>query len=143
MSAPRTNATSPTLSRPIRDFMTESPHTIGHDQPLSLAHSRMRDLRVRHLPVLKGGRLVGILSQRDALLVETLKDVDPADVKVEEAMTTDVYLASPETPLIEAASTMAEHKYGCAVVMSGPRLAGIFTTVDALWALLAVAGPRA
>jgi acetoin utilization protein AcuB len=129
----------PHLHQPIRDFMTPVPHSIGRDQPLSMAHERMRGWGIRHLPVLEGGKLVGILSQRDALLVETLRDVDPAKVAVEDAMTIDVYLVSPDTPLGEVASAMAEHKYGCAVVMSGTLLAGIFTTVDALRALMVLA----
>ena len=134
---------TPHPHQPIRDFMTPAPHSIGRDQPLSLAHERMRGWGVRHLPVLEGGKLVGILSQRDALLVETLRDVDPTKVSVEDAMTSDVYLASPDTPLLEVASTMADHKYGCAVVMNGAHLAGIFTTVDALRALIVIAGGSA
>ena len=126
------------LQSPIRAFMTPNPHSIGRDQPLAVAQDRMRALGVRHLPVLDAGKLVGILSQRDALFIETLRDVDPAKVSVEEAMTCDVYLVSPETRLAEVAATMADHKYGCAVVMNGPQLAGIFTTIDALRALMTV-----
>ena len=126
----------PHLRQPIRDFMTPAPHSIGRDQPLSLAHEKMRGGGIRHLPVLEGGKLVGILSQRDALLIETLRDVDPAEVAVEDAMTSDVYLVSPDTPLGEVATAMAEHKYGCAVVMNGTHLTGIFTTTDALRALI-------
>jgi acetoin utilization protein AcuB len=124
------------LEKAIRHFMTPAPHSIGRDQPLKLAHDRMRSLGIRHLPVLSGGRLTGILSQRDALLVESLRDVDPERVLVEEAMSTDVYVVGPDTPLEEVASAMAEHKYGCAVVMAGSHVAGIFTTVDALRALV-------
>jgi acetoin utilization protein AcuB len=130
----------PQLHQPIREFMTPAPHSIGRDQSLSMAQERMRGWGIRHLPVLEGGKLVGILSQRDALLIETLRDVDPTKVSVEDAMTSEVYVASPDTPLAEVASAMAEHKYGCAVVMSGAHLTGIFTTVDALRALLVVAG---
>ena len=129
----------PQLRQPIRDFMTPAPHSIGRDQPLSVAHEKMRGWGIRHLPVLDGGKLVGILSQRDALLVETLRDVDPAEVAVEDAMTSDVYLVSPDTPLREVASAMAEHKYGCVVVMNGTHLMGIFTTIDALRALMGFA----
>jgi acetoin utilization protein AcuB len=60
-------------------------------------------------------------------------------VSVEEAMTSDVYLVSPDTSLGEVASAMAEHKYGCAVVMNGTHLTGIFTTIDALRALITLA----
>lgn len=116
--------------------MTPAPHSVGRDQPLSLAHERMRSCGVRHLPVLEGGKLAGILSQRDALLVETLRDVDPATTAVEEAMTTDVYVVAPDTPLEEVAGAMADHKYGCALVVDEDRVVGIFTTVDALRALV-------
>jgi CBS domain-containing protein len=63
-------------------------------------------------------------------------------VPVEDAMTSDVYLVSPDAPLGEVASAMAEHKYGCAVVMNGTHLAGIFTTVDALRTLIHLAQSR-
>ena len=128
------------LQRAIRHFMTPTPHSIGRDQTLALAHERMRSFGVRHLPVLEGGKLAGLLSQRDLLLVEALGDVDPARVSVEDAMSTDVYVVAPGTPLEEVASEMADHKYGCAVVMEGGHVVGIFTTVDALRAL--VAAPR-
>jgi acetoin utilization protein AcuB len=120
----------------IGAFMTPTPHSVGRDQPLSLAHERMRTYGVRHLPVLEGGKLAGILSQRDALLVETLREVDPATTPVEDAMSTDVYVVAPDTPLKEVAGAMADHKYGCAVVVDGNRVVGIFTTVDALRALV-------
>lgn len=119
----------------VGDFMTASPHSIGRDQPLSLAYERMRAWGVRHLPVLEHGKLAGILSQRDALLVETLRDVDPPTTPVEEAMSADVYVVAPDTPLEDVAEAMSEHKYGCAVVMEANRVVGIFTTIDALRAL--------
>jgi acetoin utilization protein AcuB len=127
------------LQKPIRTFMTRDPHSIGRDQLLSVADERMRALGVRHLPVLDGGKLVGIVSQRDLLFVETLRDVEPSQVTVEDAMTPDVYVIAPETPLVEVAEAMAEHKYGSAVVMDGGHLVGIFTTVDALRVLIGVA----
>ncbi|MGH7296699.1 MAG: CBS domain-containing protein [Polyangiaceae bacterium] len=139
----KTTDDAPVLGRAIRHFMTPAPHSIGRDQPLALAHARMRDFGIRHLPVLDGGKLAGILSQRDALLVETLRDVDPADVAVEEAMSTDVYVVTPDVPLKEVATEMAAHKYGCAVVVDGRHVVGIFTTVDALKALVGAAGSHA
>jgi acetoin utilization protein AcuB len=140
--ATKTKTTKPT-TKPryrVRDFMSPAPHSIGRDQPLSHAHERMRASGVRHLPVLEGGKLVGLLSQRDALFVETLRDVDPEKVPVEDAMSVDVYVTSPEATLVDVAATMAEHKYGCAVIMDGSHLTGIFTTVDALRALVEIAG---
>jgi acetoin utilization protein AcuB len=115
--------------------MTPTPHTIGADQALVTAHSSMRGHHLRHLPVLRGGRLVGILSQRDLYGVETMRDVDPAQVLVEEAMTSDVYRVDPDETLGRVAATMAARKYGCAVVIEGNEVIGIFTTTDALLAL--------
>ena len=123
---------------PIRDFMTTAPHSIGRDQTLAAALERMRTFQVRHLPVLDGGRIVGVLSQRDVLFVETLRDVDPAKVTVEDAMSTEVYAVTEQTPLRDVALEMLEHKYGCVVVLDHGRVAGIFTAVDALRVLAAL-----
>jgi acetoin utilization protein AcuB len=119
----------------IRKYMTSNPVTIGQEQTLEIAHRVMREHRVRHLPVLQGGKLVGVLSQRDLHLIETLKDVDPATTTVEDAMTMDVYVTAPSTPLAEVVGVMAEHKYGSAVVVDRGKIVGMFTTVDALEAL--------
>jgi acetoin utilization protein AcuB len=126
----------------VRKYMTSNPLTIGQEQTLEVAHRVMREHRVRHLPVLQGGKLVGVLSQRDMHLIETLKDVDPATTTVEEAMTMDVYVTSPNTLLSEVVSVMADHKYGSAVVMDRGKIAGMFTTIDALDALAQLLGDR-
>ena len=120
---------------PVHKYMTSSPHSIGVDQPLVQAHSLMREHDIRHLPVLSGGTLVGLLTERDLHLIETLKDVDPAHVTVEEAMTAPVYCVAPEAPLDEVVTTMAERKFGAAVVMRHGKVAGILTTVDVCKAL--------
>jgi acetoin utilization protein AcuB len=125
--------------------MTHNPHTIGREQTLEVAHRVMREHRVRHLPVLEGGKLVGLVSLRDLHLIETLRDVDPAATTVDEAMTMDVYVAAPSTPLAEAVSVMAENKYGSVVVVDKAKIVGVFTTIDALNALtqLLAEKPRA
>jgi acetoin utilization protein AcuB len=119
----------------IERFMTPSPHTIGHEQPLSVAHRIMREYGIRHLPVLMGGKLIGMLTQRDLHFIETLRDVDPDKVKVNEAMSQDVYAIGPRSSAREVAREMALHKYGAAVIVDHGRVAGVFTTVDALRAL--------
>ena len=90
----------------------------------------MREHGVRHLPVLHGGKLLGMLTERDLQLVESLVGVDPTKEKVEDAMSTVVYSVSPDAPLDQVVATMAEHKYGSAVVMQNDEVVGIFTTVD-------------
>lgn len=113
-------------------YMTPSPHTIAHDQPLAEAHRIMRAHGIRHLPVVDGDQLVGLLSQRDLHLFETLDDVDPEQVPVREAMTQEIYSVSPSTTVSEVAAQMADSKLGSAVVVDGGRVVGIFTAVDGL-----------
>jgi len=122
------------MSKPIpsvQKYMTTSPHTIGEDQPMALAHRMMREHHVRHLPVLRGAKIVGLVSDRDLNLVETLSEVDPHKVLVSEAMSQDPYVVSSDAALDEVVSTMAEKKYGSTVIVQHEKVVGIFTTVDA------------
>ncbi len=115
----------------IRKYMTTDIQTIGDEQPMAVAHRMMREQQIRHLPVLHQGQIVGIVTDRDLHLVETLKDVDPTKIAVSEAMTPDPYVVSPSASLDEVVSTMATKKYGSAVVSDHGHVVGIFTTVDA------------
>ena len=127
---------------PISKYMSPTPHTIGREQTLATAHHLMREHRIRHLPVLAGGRLVGLLSERDLSLIESIKSVDPDTTLVDEAMTQAPYTVGPEAPLDEVVATMAGQRYGSAVVVDGPRVIGVFTTIDALDALVEMLRPR-
>jgi acetoin utilization protein AcuB len=110
--------------------MTKDVQTIGDQQPMLMAHRLMRQEQVKHLPVLHQGKLVGMLSDRDLNLFESLSAVDPKLVSVSEAMS-DAYVVAPETPLDEVVSKMADKKYDAAVVCDKQhKVVGIFTTVD-------------
>jgi acetoin utilization protein AcuB len=115
--------------------MTTTPHTIGSDQTIAKAAAVMSEHHIRHLPVLRGGRLLGVLSDRDVKLIEGFRDVDATTTKVEEAMTEQPYTVEPGAPLDEVVSTMAEKKLGSAVILQNNKVVGIFTTVDACRAL--------
>jgi acetoin utilization protein AcuB len=95
----------------------------------------MRARHVRHLPVLEGGRLVGVVSERDLYLLETLRGVDPGKEPVSEAMTEQPYAVSPEAKVHDVVREMLGKKYGSAVVVERGKVAGIFTRSDALRAL--------
>jgi len=128
----------PTVSK----YMTALPHTIGADQSLATAERMMSELRVRHLPVLQAGKLVGILSERDVRLVESFKDLDPETTKVDEAYSPEPFTTTPQSTLKEVCAEMAERKYGCAIVLDNHKLVGIFTWVDALRAFRDVLDTR-
>ena len=119
----------------VQKFMTTSPHSIGRDQTIAHASDRMREFQIRHLPVLDGGRLIGMVSERDVALVEALGGVDPAVITVAEAMSTVVYSVSPNAPLDEVVREMASKKYGSAIVEQNGKIVGILTTVDVCRAL--------
>lgn len=122
-------------SLPIERYMTRSPVCIQKTAPLLEAHRLMREKRVRHLPVLHGDALVGVVSDRDLNLLETLRCVDPAREPVSQAMSDRPFTVAPGTPLRDVAVAMEVNRYGSAIVVDGERVCGIFTTVDALRAL--------
>jgi acetoin utilization protein AcuB len=121
--------------RTVDEFMTYSPRSIGASQSLAEAHQLMRDNRIRHLPVLAGGALVGLVSERDLHLLETLQDVDPRSVAVDEAMSERPLTVAPEAALAPVVEEMWRRKLGSAVVVKDGRVVGMFTTNDALRAL--------
>lgn len=126
------------MSKPIptvQKYMTTSPHTIGAEQTLARAHALLREHKIRHLPVLRGGRLVGMITQRDLALAGALISLDTSLVLVEDAMSPEAYSVSPDAPLDEVASELAEHKYGSAVVVQNGKVVGILTLVDVCVAL--------
>lgn len=102
---------------------------------MSEAARELRERNIRHLPVLEGGQLRGIISDRDIRILASFREVDLTTTPITEAIPQEAYMVSPSTPLREVATEMAEHKYGSAVVMEGNQVVGIFTTVDACRAL--------
>jgi acetoin utilization protein AcuB len=115
----------------IQKFMTPMPYTIGKDQPIQTALSMMREHRIRHLPVQDGGKLVGMITDRDVKLASAF--AGSSELRVEEVMSTDPYAVSPETSVDQVVLQMAEHKYGSVVVQQdNGKVVGIFTAVDAL-----------
>jgi acetoin utilization protein AcuB len=125
----------PTSAKTVADYMTPCPRSIRKNQTMAEAHPLMRKWKVRHLPVLERRRLVGLVSLGDLHLIETLKDVDPSQVPVEDAMTPDPYTVTPDARLPAVAREMEARKLGSALVVRNGEILGIFSTTDALRAL--------
>ena len=117
----------------IRDYMTPGPHTIGREQSLVAARQTMRKNDIRHLPVLHGGELVGVVSDRELEVMEVLPG--SKQLAVEDAMVPSVYTTSEDTPLATVAADMSRLKLGSAVVVNGGHVVGMFTATDGLRAL--------
>lgn len=112
-------------------YITKQPYTIERTASLAEAHRLMREHGIRHLPVLEHGKLVGIVTQHDLHLLETIADFPLEAVTVDEAMTENPYIVTADTRLDEVTDTMAKRKYGSAIVTGRDGVEGIFTAVDA------------
>jgi acetoin utilization protein AcuB len=122
---------------PIAEYMTPMPHTVGSEQTITFAQKLMQKYDIRHLPVLHGGELYGIVSDRDLGMVASLNEVDPDATTVEEAMTQEAYTVSKDASLFQVLQEMLEHKYGSVIIVEGVKIIGIFTMHDALKLLVA------
>jgi CBS domain-containing protein len=129
----------------VGDWMSKAPMGVVEDTSIRDAVSLMRRADVRHLLVLDGPVLIGILSSRDLRRLVT-RDLDSPLLAgpVRSIMSEGPVSVAPETPLITAARLLLEQRIGALPVRQGERIVGIFTIPDALEALLAIAeGPGA
>lgn len=125
----------------VRQIMTPEPATVSPEDPIRLAIDRMRERNCRRLPVVKEGRLVGIVSDRDLrratnsplVLRERWYDEFMLDhVPVGACMTPDPITVTPDTLIADAARILRKNKFGGLPVVDGGRLVGIVTSSDFL-----------
>jgi CBS domain-containing protein len=125
----------------VRDMMTQNPATLERNETLDLAESVMNLGRIRHMPVVDDGKVVGIISQRDlfrSALITALgfgRKVTSAlikTIKVKEIMTEKVITISPNASIKDAARQMIDKKIGCLPVVEEDRLIGLVTETDML-----------
>lgn len=118
----------------IAQVMTPVPKSIGPEVPLSKAQELMAKLKVRHLPVLVGSRVVGLISDRNAKAAALSKWGE--GFTVEDVMMPDPYVVKPSEKVETVLTEMMKYKYGSALVQEkSGEIVGIFTTVDALYLL--------
>jgi CBS domain-containing protein len=125
----------------VKEIMMGSPVTLGPNDSLDLASDVISLGRIRHIPVLDKGRLVGLLSERDLMgaaanrifgLKQKNRSALLKNVPIKEVMKKRVLTMGPDTPIKEAARMMAEKKIGCVPVLSAGILVGLVTTTDIL-----------
>ncbi|MFW5921066.1 MAG: CBS domain-containing protein [Polyangiales bacterium] len=123
----------------VRDLMATDIVTLEEDEDLDLAEQLMQLARIRHLPVVRDGDLVGLVTNRDLLRAQASHLAEPSAeqkkamnlwVKAGWIMTRDVQTVEPDAPLLEAAHMLRNHKYGCLPVVEGGKLVGILTEDD-------------
>ena len=125
----------------VAHIMQSTVETLEASETLDIADDIMQLGRVRHLPVLEHGKLVGVLSQRDLLAaaVSSLLQFDRAaqqdwlrTIHVKDAMTPSPVIVRPSTPVRTAVALMLEHRIGCLPVVDDERLVGLVTETDCL-----------
>jgi len=115
----------------VADFMTKDLVTVRESDDLALAESLLRLGGIRHLPVVKGGRLVGLLTHRDVLRSGQSGRPSARALLVSEIMTRELTTVRPGMGLSQAARLMLERKFGCLPVCDEQgRLVGIVTEAD-------------
>ncbi len=130
------------MGKIVSDIMTKNVVSISLDEKLDLVDEIMSNGEIRHMPVTKGGRVVGVVSQRDLLRskLSTLIDFPEEDRKnlleatdVEKVMTKSVEFADPDEPVTHAATRMLEERIGCLpVVNQDHELLGLITETDVM-----------
>jgi CBS domain-containing protein len=135
----------------VREWMTTVLVTVRPDAPVAEAQHLMRHRRIRHLPVVEGERLAGIITDRDVrtTLPSPATSLAVSEIRylldrllVERVMTRSVITIGPDATIADAVGLVLGHRIGALPVMEGDRLVGIITETDLLraFAMTSAAG---
>jgi len=125
----------------VREIMMGRPVTLKPEDTLDLANDVISLGRIRHIPVVDTGQLVGLLSERDLMgaaagrifrLRQKSKSALLKSVLIRDVMKKRVITVAPETSIEDAARLMADKKIGCLPVVSDGAIVGLMTTTDIL-----------
>jgi acetoin utilization protein AcuB len=135
----------------VREWMTSKLVTVSQNNPLRDAYWLMIDNKVRRLPVMDKGRLVGIITMEDLRRAEPptgigLNLVKITDVlskmTVRQVMTKDPMTIAPDASLMDAAQTMLDHRISALPVIEDDQLVGIITESDIFRAFVKMEGEK-
>lgn len=124
---------------PVEEFTTPDPITATEDLSIEQLRELMQQHGVRHLPIVRGGKVVGLVSDRDVRVAQGLSAEHMIQVRAADIMATDPVAVSAATPLDDVAYAMSERKIGSVIVNDdNGDFRGIFTVTDALNALIEI-----
>jgi acetoin utilization protein AcuB len=134
------------MREPVRGVMSRDVICISPTISIEDAFGIMSEIGIRHLPVVEGERLVGLLSDRDLLPLAELDAEGALTVKdeheVAHLMTRDLIVCSPQTTVAEAAELMLTEKIDSVPVVSGDEFVGLITSSDLLELLIDSSGEQ-
>ena len=128
----------------VEERMTRKLVTLSEDQTLRDAIAVMQRHRIRHLPVVVAGRLLGIVTDRDVKRAtpSLLSGVDQqqfdhvlSTTRVSQVMTRNPYTVTPSTPMKDAVKVVIDKRFGALPVVEADKIVGILTSTDMLRAL--------
>ncbi|MRG93154.1 CBS domain-containing protein [Polyangium spumosum] len=114
----------------VREIMTRKVVTIQEHECVALAEQLMAQGGIRHLPVMRGEALVGLVGDRDILGL--VSDGPLLDMPVRDVMAAPVETTGPDEGVDEASARMAARRIDCLPVLEDGRLVGILTSTDVL-----------
>lgn len=143
--ASRSGLTPRLADKTARDLMTDDPVVLDAQATLRSAAETLSTRDIRHLPVVDGSRVIGMLSDRDLYAVvwtEGGTDADKWRRSVHSVMNTNVVSAAPDATLTEVIDLLLENRIGAVPVIDEARddLLGIVSYVDVLRAIREAAG---
>src|SRR5690349_8757191 len=133
------NAANHNRGAKVRDYMTPEPQTLGVNNSLLDAVLMVRRAGFRHIPILDGGRVVGMVSDRDlARFTPSMMVPLPPDeynhvfesTEIGRVMAKSPFTISPGATLAEAVDLITSNRLGCLLVVEEGALVGILTKSD-------------
>jgi CBS domain-containing protein len=119
------------MDKIIRDVMTSDPQSVAPSATVAEAARLMRDNDIGSLPVVEGGKVVGVVTDRDIAVRAVAEGKDPQNTKVGDVRSTDIVTVDPQQDLAEALRLMARHQVRrLPVVEEDGRLVGIVAQAD-------------
>jgi acetoin utilization protein AcuB len=120
----------------VGKVMTQFPHSIDVGEDVVAARVLMDEHEIRHLPVTQGGKIVGVITDRDIQVAGALSGSDAGSATVREVCHMPAYVVAHDTPLDSVLENLIERHITSAVVTENDSLAGVFTLTDVCRLLL-------
>jgi CBS domain-containing protein len=131
---------------PVSAIMTKDLITINHTDDLVTAENLFKEHKIRHIPVVSGQEIIGMLSYTDLLRVSYADAIDEEESDVEtvvfnmftigQVMAKNLVKVSPDTTIKEVAEILSEKEFHAIPVVENDELVGIVTTTDLIHYLL-------